>query len=124
MRTGKEVEGALVSASAAGPVRFGNVVDLGDPKQRKAFDALWLKKLRASVAADTAKTPARPAGDDTDDVASTCAKDITESEDFLTSGGGSEYYLYLKDGGLAVHPIGWPNVSAACFTEYPRLPSF
>jgi hypothetical protein len=112
--TGKVVPGALAVADQ--PLKFGDVLELSEPARRKAFDALWVGKLRAGL--DVSRLPAL----DADDAATreSCIDDI-KSEDFL-SGGGSTYELYLVEGGLAVHPVGWPNVSAWCFMQFSKLP--
>jgi hypothetical protein len=110
----KPVEGTLLSNSAGKSAQiFDGALDLGSPQKRRAFDTLWVGKLRASLPQNTGKT-----GDDSD---ASCIEDIKSAE-FL-DGGGNTFALYLVEGGLAVHPMGWPNVAAYCFSEFKYVPA-
>jgi hypothetical protein len=110
----KPVEGTLLSNSeAAKPTQiFDGALDIGTPQKRRAFDALWIGKLRARLPQTSAK------GDDDSD--GSCIEDIKSAE--FPGLGGSTYALYVVEGGLAVHPRGWPNVAAYCFSEFKYVP--
>jgi hypothetical protein len=91
---------------------FDGALNLDIPEKRQAFEKLWVAKLRASLPKVEAKTD--------DDADGACIEAI-DAPDFLEDG-GSSYYLYLVEGGLAVHPMGWPNVAAYCFSEFKYIP--
>ncbi|MGP0060351.1 MAG: hypothetical protein ACLPID_13795 [Beijerinckiaceae bacterium] len=109
----KPVEGTLLTRDETKQAKvFDGALNLDMPEKRKAFETLWVMKLRASLPKVEAKTK--------DDADGACIEAIN-APDFLEDGGRS-YYLYRMEGGLAVHPIGWPNVAAYCFTEFKYVP--
>jgi hypothetical protein len=109
----KLVEGTFLSSfdAKSGKI-FDGALNLDRPEKRKAFDTLWVAKLRASLPKTVAKSEDNSDAD--------CIEAI-EAPSFLKEGGAS-YYLYLAEGGLAVHPNGWPNVAAYCFSEFKYVP--
>ncbi len=109
----KPVEGTLLTRDETKQAKvFDGALNLDMPEKRKAFETLWVTKLRASLPKVAVKTE--------DDADAACIEAIN-APDFLEDGGRS-YYLYRMEGGLAVHPIGWPNVAAYCFTEFKYVP--
>jgi hypothetical protein len=113
----KPVQGTQINRSeeAASTPIFDGALDLGAKAKRQAFETLWVAKLRASL------PPANPKSDKTDEDADAECSEQVRSEEFLDLGGAT-YALYLAKGGLAVHPMGWPNVAAYCFSAFKPIP--
>lgn len=81
---------------------LGRVLDLASPTTRAKFDAFWMGRMRAAIAAD--RKGAKPSDDD-------CGKVV---EDALADMSSFSPAVYPTAKGLAVRVTGLPTVAAIC----------
>ena len=92
---------------------LGSALDVADPAKRTRFDALWVARFRAAIAADREAHP----GDET---AEACGSDLDSQLE--QSGAGIGTLVYPAKDGLAIHASNFGQAAGVCASGYAANP--
>ena len=113
LRAPRQISGLGDGSDDLAPSALGAAFDFADAGKRARFDSLWVGRLRAAVARETAAHGGNG-------IANACGADLGARLE--SAGAGLEKIVYPLAQGLALRATGFGEATTACASDYAANP--